>query len=152
MKKLIFNLLIITLMLFLSITLSACWPKSQKTATNFKECIQAGNPAMESYPRQCRTKEGQTFIEVLSPEEQAKVNPPDIVKPTTDEFCGWSTNETCKVDLDCVTGGCSGQVCRAEDGEDVITTCEAQACYDAAKYGYTCQCANQECKWDKEIT
>ncbi len=33
--------------------------------TNFEECIAAGNPAMESYPRQCRTKDGQHFVEVL---------------------------------------------------------------------------------------
>ena len=30
--------------------------------TNFEECIAAGNPAMESYPRQCRA-DGQTFVE-----------------------------------------------------------------------------------------
>lgn len=31
--------------------------------TNFTECVEAGNPVMESYPRQCRTEDGQTFIE-----------------------------------------------------------------------------------------
>lgn len=31
--------------------------------TNFDECVQAGNPVMESYPRQCRTQDGQTFTE-----------------------------------------------------------------------------------------
>lgn len=33
--------------------------------TNFAECIAAGNPAMESYPRQC-AHEGQTFVEEIS--------------------------------------------------------------------------------------
>ncbi len=34
--------------------------------TNFEECIAAGNPAMESYPRQCRDSVGdRTFIEVI---------------------------------------------------------------------------------------
>jgi len=30
---------------------------------NFEECIAEGNPAMESYPRQCRTVDGQHFVE-----------------------------------------------------------------------------------------
>jgi len=29
-------------------------PGPEKKITNFEECIEAGNPAMESYPRQCR--------------------------------------------------------------------------------------------------
>lgn len=32
--------------------------------TNFEECIAAGNPAMESYPRQCRA-DGKTFVEKI---------------------------------------------------------------------------------------
>lgn len=31
--------------------------------TNFEECALAGNPVMESYPRQCRSAEGILFIE-----------------------------------------------------------------------------------------
>lgn len=31
--------------------------------TTFEECAQAGNPVMESYPRQCRTADGKTFTE-----------------------------------------------------------------------------------------
>jgi hypothetical protein len=41
----------------------------------FDECAGAGYPVMESYPRQCRTPEGRTFVEDLSPEEQEKLNP-----------------------------------------------------------------------------
>jgi len=33
---------------------------------NFEECIAAGNPAMESHPRQCRTEDGKHFVEVIS--------------------------------------------------------------------------------------
>ncbi len=33
------------------------------TASTFEECAAAGNPIMESYPRQCRTKNGKTFTE-----------------------------------------------------------------------------------------
>jgi len=31
--------------------------------TTFEECAAAGNPVMESYPRQCSTPEGQLFVE-----------------------------------------------------------------------------------------
>lgn len=32
-------------------------------ATNFNDCVAMGNPVTESYPRQCRTLEGETFTE-----------------------------------------------------------------------------------------
>lgn len=43
--------------------------------TNFDECIQAGNPAMESYPRQCRHGD-ETFTEIIEPiisQEEASI-------------------------------------------------------------------------------
>ena len=30
---------------------------------SFEQCIAAGNPAMESHPRQCRTVDGNHFVE-----------------------------------------------------------------------------------------
>lgn len=30
---------------------------------NFNDCVRAGNPVMESYPRQCQSSDGQLFIE-----------------------------------------------------------------------------------------
>ncbi len=44
--------------------------------SNFEECINAGNPAMESYPRQCRAN-GQTFIENI---ELPTDKPLDLVR------------------------------------------------------------------------
>lgn len=35
---------------------------------SFNECVAAGNPVMESYPRQCNTKEGQHFVEDIGNE------------------------------------------------------------------------------------
>lgn len=34
--------------------------------TNFEECAAAGNPIMESNPRQCRTEDGRTFTEEVA--------------------------------------------------------------------------------------
>src|SRR3989344_5871135 len=31
--------------------------------TNYEECVAAGNPVMESNPPQCRTPEGETFVQ-----------------------------------------------------------------------------------------
>ena len=33
--------------------------------TNFTECMEAGNPVMESYPRQCRSADGRLFTEEI---------------------------------------------------------------------------------------
>ena len=32
---------------------------------SFEKCIAAGNPAMESHPRQCRTDDGKHFVEQI---------------------------------------------------------------------------------------
>lgn len=34
---------------------------------DFAGCAEAGYPVMESYPRQCRTPDGRTFVEELAP-------------------------------------------------------------------------------------
>lgn len=39
-----------------------------KTITSYEECIQAGNPVLESYPPQCKTKDGKTFTENIGNE------------------------------------------------------------------------------------
>lgn len=44
------------------LTLAACTPESE--IASFEECVAAGNPVMESYPRQCSAN-GQTFVEVF---------------------------------------------------------------------------------------
>lgn len=49
----------------------------QSSITNFEECIAAGNPAMESYPRQCMAN-GQTFREVIY-EQRVSWKTDDIV-------------------------------------------------------------------------
>ncbi len=40
---------------------------------NFQDCIDAGNPAMESYPRQCRAGD-KTFTEEIEPKDGPKEN------------------------------------------------------------------------------
>jgi len=40
---------------------------------NFEGCVAAGNPIMESYPRQCKTSDGRNFVEKISSLE-VKIN------------------------------------------------------------------------------
>ncbi len=92
-KELLIIILIIILAVFLIKTLSneddwICvdddWvkhgvPNAPKPTTlcgtidSFEECIAAGNPAMESFPRQCIAN-GQTFTEILDLQEQCEIN------------------------------------------------------------------------------
>jgi len=62
-------------------------------------------------------------------------------------FCGWSSNASCASDADCMTGGCSGQVCQSISEEPVTTTCEWTECYSAEAYGVTCGCLDATCRW-----
>ena len=41
------------------------YPNIPDIINSFDDCVLAGYPVMESYPRQCRTKEGWTFIEEI---------------------------------------------------------------------------------------
>lgn len=61
----------------LAIVLAGAWfvtqggprPVSVKNdIQSFEDCAQAGNPIMESYPRQCRTKDGRLFVEEVKTE------------------------------------------------------------------------------------
>ena len=42
------------------------------SVTNFEECVEAGNPVMESYPRQCSAN-GETFVENVTVEDPGRI-------------------------------------------------------------------------------
>lgn len=64
-------------------------------------------------------------------------------------FCGTSTFGNCVTDADCVTGGCSGEICQSKDEEPIIITCEYKDCYNTEKYELKCKCLTQQCQWGK---
>ncbi len=70
-----------------------------------------------------------------------------IGKPACAGFCGFSTMGSCSEDADCMTGGCSGQVCQSVREEPVITTCEWRDCYRAEEFGVACACLDGRCRW-----
>jgi hypothetical protein len=47
-----------------TLIVSGCAFVQPNQITNFEECVAAGNPVMESHPRQCRV-DGQTFVEEI---------------------------------------------------------------------------------------
>ena len=53
--------------------LSACSTPTTSQITNFEECVAAGNPIMESYPRQCKDGD-QTFVEEVSPNSNENIS------------------------------------------------------------------------------
>lgn len=65
--------------------------QKEKSINSFEECAGAGNPVMESYPAQCRTKDGRHFVQQLSEEEKKKLIPPTESSSSTDETADWKT-------------------------------------------------------------
>lgn len=59
------------------------------------------------------------------------------------------SNIECSSDLDCGTGGCSGQVCTTkEKAADLVTTCEYREEYSCLRLT-SCGCIQGKCKWQE---
>jgi len=84
-----------------------------------------------------------------SSEYQEKINLIISTFRFIEEFCGTSTNGSCISDLDCIAGGCSGQLCQSKNDELLGTTCEWKECYRAKDYGVECSCVDKKCQWAK---
>jgi hypothetical protein len=62
MKKIIISLVILVLAVYTGVYFYSGDSETTVVITNFQECADAGNPVMESYPRQC-SYGGETFVE-----------------------------------------------------------------------------------------
>ncbi|MGB3345783.1 MAG: hypothetical protein WBA71_00810, partial [Candidatus Humimicrobiia bacterium] len=65
MNKKIFIFLIIVILAGAAVYFTVCKPSEVPTPdiNSFEECVSAGYPVLESYPRQCKTPDGRTFTE-----------------------------------------------------------------------------------------
>ncbi|MCK5017317.1 MAG: DUF333 domain-containing protein [Candidatus Peribacteraceae bacterium] len=67
-KDIMFGILLI--IIIITVSISGCVQSSPivnaDEITNFDECLAAGYPAMESYPRQCAVPGGETFTEKIT--------------------------------------------------------------------------------------
>lgn len=68
-------------------------------------------------------------------------------KAPAEKFCGWSSNGSCQSDMDCITSGCSGEVCQSANESVYNTICQSGDCYDADLYSLRCACKNNTCQW-----
>jgi len=59
-------------------------PADSEAITSFEECTAAGYPVMESYPRQCKTSDGRTFVEDI-PVSKGDFEP--VTNCQSDEEC-----------------------------------------------------------------
>ena len=69
---------------YLLIVKPPCIFKPAQTINSFDECVGAGYPILESYPRQCKTPDGKTFSEDIG-NELEKINLIQITKPRPNE-------------------------------------------------------------------
>jgi hypothetical protein len=106
-------------------------PLPRPAARNFEDCAAGGHPITESYPRRCRTPDGQLFV------EEVLVTPPSQPATSTPPTRGG-----------CAMGGCSGQLCvDAAEAATTVSTCEFRAEYACYR---TARCERQatgECGW-----
>lgn len=109
-------------------------------AGSYDECAAAGYPILESYPTQCRTPDGQTFV-----------NPHQRVGPPSDAFPPAPGARE-----GCVIGGCSGEICSEAADGPMASNCiyrEEFGCYKQAvcerqgdgRCGWTQTAALQSC-------
>lgn len=55
---------LLVFLLGLTLLIAACQKPVQQDITSFEQCVAAGNPVMESHPRQCRA-DGKLFVEEI---------------------------------------------------------------------------------------
>ena len=72
-KKDLWKVRVIAFILAFVISLLAVSFYKEPKISNFEECTEAGNPVMESYPRQCRDGEGNLFVEVINTDVSSEV-------------------------------------------------------------------------------
>ena len=109
----------------------------QPVVMNFEECVAAGNPVMESYPRQCRTQDGRLFVEEI----------PDGSNGAAGTFPSQLPGEGLTAN-GCAVAGCSGQLCvSAEEADTIITTCEYRSEYSCYREASCEPQADGKCGW-----
>jgi len=122
-------LIVLTILAGLLLSLSSI-AKQQRILSigSFEECALAGYPIMESYPEQCRSPDGRTFVNEKN-------------RPIENVPEGGITANGCEV------GGCSGQLC-GETGEGLISTCEYRPEYACYQSHSNCERqSNGRCGW-----
>ncbi len=101
------------------------WTSDESSIDSFEECAAAGNPIMESYPRQCRTSDGKNFVEeidskMMSPESQCKNHGGNWLQEFNE--CEFISAEQCS-DMNGVFKECESACRHMPDAEVCIAMC-----------------------------
>ncbi len=89
---------------------------SKVEVNSFEECVQVGNPVMESYPRQCN-HDGKNFVEELSLEEKCMVAQGTWIESANE--CEYISEDICN-DLNGTFNMC-GSACRNDSDAQICT-------------------------------
>lgn len=131
--KLIFKVGIVLIMIAFLVAgafyLIGAMSKNKKIeVTSWDDCLLLTDSTIEdSYPRVCRTADGQQFVESIE-NIAPVVTPVEIIESNSD------AEETVSAD-NCEKRGCSGELCQDVEDESVYTVCEIKpeyACYKQA--------------------
>ena len=97
--------------------------------TNFEECINAGYPVMESYPRQCAAN-GETYVEIIV--NQNLNTSPKVLSAEAETKINTYTGQACSDDEECGPFPCN-------NGECLIKECTC-----------SCNCPSSNCGDDND--
>lgn len=145
------NLLIIIAVLFFIIVASVAGvityvliKDDTDEINSYEECVEAGNPILETYPEQCKTSDGKTFTRQLTQEEQGNLDSSENT-----DYYGSSTFAACEKDSDCIASGCNMEICQGVNEESLSSICLAPAQDTPTQAGYKCGCSANKCQWEK---
>ena len=131
MKNIIIIILVVILagglIWYLSIRTSEEPILPEEKINSFEECIKAGYPPLESYPRQCITPDGKTFIEKIEIEDEMTEEQACIDSDGTVELgmCCLAVGDFPNL---CLIGACG---CSPENSHQVkICDCGEERCFD----------------------
>ena len=82
---------LLTFSFFKFSTLRKSKPSQTPSINSFEDCATAGNPILETYPRQCKTPDGKSFTEITQPTSSPTITPSATSQSSTDETADWKT-------------------------------------------------------------
>ncbi len=105
------------------------WAFETSSIDSFEECAAAGNPVMESYPRQCRTPDGKHFVEIIPGKEECEIAGGLWGIWGNDSSASASCNpSTFDVGKECTDSSQCQSFCQANEGSEINSE-EAGVCY-----------------------
>ncbi len=140
-NKSLWIVLAVLFVLVFSLILYFYRTSDSEEVASFKDCVEAGYPILETYPRQCKLPYGEIFVEDLESYESSE-------GLHEGEFYGSSTYYPCQSDEDCVVDGCNGEICSSVEEEGMASICLFPEEPLPTDLGYSCGCFDGECKWN----